>query len=106
MSHVVIVITHCDQLVKSIRRKEQDRILDAVQKLYVKKSKVYPTIHAVEFVSCYEGKRDFTDISKLIHVLYNVAHKVETISSNSTYLQILFTYHFVSEIQLIEPIRK
>lgn len=82
MSHVVIAVTHCDQLPKSIRRKEQDRILDAVNKLYAKKSKVYPTIHAVEFVSCYEGKKDFADISKLAHVLYNVAHKVETISSN------------------------
>lgn len=82
MSHVVIAVTHCDQLPKGIRRKEQDRILDAVNKLYAKKSKVYPTIHAVEFVSCYEGKKDFADISKLAHVLYNVAHKVETISSN------------------------
>lgn len=89
MSHVVIVVTHCDQLAKSIRRKEQDRIMDAVTKLYVKKAKVYPTIHAVEFVSCYEGKRDFADISKLAHVLYNVAHKVETISSNSTIFTII-----------------
>lgn len=106
MSHVVIVVTHCDQLTKNVKRKELDKIQDAISKLYMRKLKVYPTIHTVEFVSCYEGKRDFADISKLANVLYNVAHKVETISSNSVYLQILSACHFIPEIQLIGPIRR
>ena len=86
MSYVVIVITHCDQLPKSIKKKELDRIQETIFKLYRRKSKVYPTIHAVECVSCYEGKKDFSDISKLANILYNVAHKVETISSNLFYV--------------------
>lgn len=83
MSHVVIAITHCDQLPKNIRRKEQDRIYDGISKLYTKKGKVYPRIHAVEFVQCNERKNDFSDIHKLANVLCNVAREVEIISSNS-----------------------
>jgi len=82
MSHVVIVATHCDLLPKNIKKKEVDRITEAINRMYMKKSKVYPVIHSVEFVSCYEGKKDFSDISKLANVLYHVAHKVEIISSN------------------------
>ena len=94
MSHVVIAVTHCDQLPKNIKRKEQDKIWDTIMKLYLKKGKVYPTIHAVEFISCYEGKKDYSDITKLASVLYIVAHKVETTSSNLFYLQ-AFTFLFI-----------
>lgn len=95
MSHVVIVATHCDLLPKNIRKKEMDKIMETINRIYTKKSKVYPVIHAVEFVSCYEGKKDFSDISKLACVLYSVAHKVETISSKFFYLQILFVCYFM-----------
>ena len=97
MAHVVIVATHCDQLPKNIRKKELDRIQDTILKLYTKKAKVYPTMHGVEFVSCYEGKKDFSDIIKLANVLYYVAHKVETISSNLFYAQTSSTCHHISE---------
>ena len=92
MSHVVIAVTHCDHLPKNVKRKEQDKIMDTIVKLYMKKGKVYPMIHAVEFVSCYEGKKDFSDITKLAHVLYLVAHKVETTSGELCYLQTFIHY--------------
>ena len=106
MSYVVIVITHCDQLPKNIRRKELDRIHETISKLYMSKGKVYPTIHAVEYVSCYEGKKDFSDISKLANILYNVAHKVETISSNLFFVQMLSACDNSSNLQVIEPVRR
>ena len=106
MSYVVIVVTHCDQLSKSVKRKELDRIQETITKLYLRKGKVYPTIYAVEYVSCYEGKKDFSDISKLANVLYIVAHKVDTISSNLFYLQTLSTCDYTSDLQVIEPIRR
>ena len=92
MSHVVIVITHCDQLSKSTKKKELDKIQDTIIKLFLRKSRVYPTIHAVECVSCYEGKKDFSDICKLANVLYNVAHKVEIISSKYKHSLVVITF--------------
>jgi len=83
MSKVVIVATHNDQLSK--KSKERDRIIEAIDRLYMKKSKVYPEIVAVEFVACYEGKKDFTDIIKLTSVLYDVATKIESSSKSIMY---------------------
>jgi len=83
MSKVVIVVTHNDQLGK--KNKERDRISGAIHQLYYTKSKVYPEITAVEFVACYEGKKDFTDIIKLTCVLCNVATKIESSSKSVMY---------------------
>jgi len=77
----VIVVTHNDQLAR--KSKERDRISEAIDRLYMKKSKVYPEIVAVEFVACHEGKRDFNDIIKLTSVLCYAATKVEASSGKS-----------------------
>lgn len=94
MSHVVIAVTHCDQLTKSTKKKEMDKLYDAIAKSYMRKLKVYPNIHSVEFVGCHEGKKDFSDVIKLANALYEVAHKVETMSGNLFYLQISPACHF------------
>ena len=81
MSKVVIVVTHSDQLAK--KGKERDRISEAIDRLYMKKSKVYPEIDAVEFVACYEGKKDFSDINQLTNILCHMATKIEVYSGTS-----------------------
>ena len=78
MSKVVIVATHNDQLSK--KSKEHDRIIEAIDRLYMKKPKVYPEIAAVEFVACYEGKKDFSDINQLTSILCHIATKIEIYS--------------------------
>jgi len=80
MSKVVIVATHNDQIAK--KSKERDRINEAIDQLYMRKSEVYPEISAVEFVACHEGKRDFADIIKLANVLCYIATKIEGTSVN------------------------
>ena len=81
MSKVVIVATHNDQLPR--KSKQRDRISEAIDRLYVKKSEGYPDISAVKFVACQKGKKDFSDIIKLTHTLCDIATKIETSSSKS-----------------------
>ena len=79
MSKVVIVATHNDQIAK--KSKEQDKIKEAIDRLYFRKSEVYPEIGAVKFVACHEGKKDFSDIITLIRVLCQIATEIQASSS-------------------------
>ena len=88
MSKVVIVATHNDQLSK--KSKEQDSINEAIERLYKRKSTVYPEISSVKFVECHEGKKDFSDISTLTHTLSHIATKIQASASMSVICAFIF----------------